>query len=698
MFQKKNKSFRHLLLLLILLLGCPASVMAQGFQRMGNSNSSSNARGNNRAQSSSSSSGDEDPCVDLKDDRSSWTIDPLTGIMHPQEPDTSYLSLGDRQSMEGMALSLTYTGNLYSPHQIDDYFRRKEEHDFFFLNAYTLFAHHPEDVLFRSTKVPYTVVGYTTSGSNLQSNDRLRIDFAGNINKKMGIGTFLDYVYARGDYSSSAAKPLKWTSYLYYKDDQYKAYLTYNLSKLANQENGGIQDRRYVLTPDAFDETFTDPKTTATNLNNTWNDMDSWNVHLTHSYDLGTWDDVVDPNDTTKVEERFTSVASIFHSVDFESYKHIFRMDRGADALNMSTGNHFFGNHFMNPDITQDSISYSKFSTYAGLRINEGFSSWSQFGLAAFIGYERQNYIMMQDSLNLEFIPERHSSNNVFLGGQLSRHLSSALTVDATAKIGMLGDKKGDIDISGYAQTVIPFGKEDSLIVHASGYLRKLNPSYMYQRFFSNHFRWDNTKTFGSEKRVRIQGELYYPRTGTQLRGGIEHIDKYHYFLADSLTSFAPQDYCPRQYDKQLDIFSLELSQDLHWRALHWNNSILFQYTSDDNVLALPRWSLRSDLNLRFLIAGTLWTEMGLTAHYRTKYYAPTYQPATQQFAQQHTVQCAGYPTANAYVNCNLKRIKFYIMYSGLGTQAFSNNAFIMPYYPAMPTRLEYGVIFDLQN
>lgn len=692
MFQNIHRHLPHLLTLLILLL-LPIAGMAQGFQQRSAQGNNSNMRSNGQS-SSSSMSGDEDPCVDMKDDRMSWTVDPLTGIMHPQEPDTSYLSLGDRQTMEGLALSLSYTGNLYSPHQIDDYFRRRDDKDFFFLNAYSLFAHRPEDVLFRSTKVPYTVIGYTTSGSNLQSNDRLRLDFAGNLNKKMGLGTFLDYVYARGDYMSSATKPLKWTSYLYYIDDQYKAYLTYNLSKLANQENGGIQDRSHVLKPDAYNDNYTDPKTMPTSLNDTWNDMDSWNVHLTHSYDLGTWDDYYpDTNDSTKVEEKFTSIASIFHSVDFESYKHMFRMDQNAD---MTVGKNYFANHFINNKITQDSIEYSQFSTYAGLRINEGFSRWSQFGLAAFIGYERQMYTMMQDTLNLDFIPATHTSNNVFIGGQLSRHQSSKLTFDVTAKIGIWGDKSADIDITGKAQTVIPFGAEDSLIVNASGYLRTLTPSYMLNHFFSNHFCWDNN--FSQEKRLRLMGEVSYPRTGTTIRGGVEHISNYHYFTVDSLTAFTKTDYHPRELSEQLDIISLELSQNLHWRAIHWNNSILFQHSTDDRALTLPTWSIRSDLNLRFLIAKTLWTEMGCTAHYRSKYYAPTYQPATQQFATQHVIECGGYPTVNAYVNCNLKRIKFYVMYSGAATQAFSNNAFIMPFYPAMPTRVEYGVIFDLQN
>jgi len=664
----------------------PFASMAQN--NMGNQggNRPQNMGGNNRDGSSEESG--EDPCVDLVDDRMYWTLDPLTGIMHYQEPDTSYLKLAYRNTMAGQALALVSTGNLFSPHMVEDYFNRRDDNDLLFLNAYSLFLPHQEDILYRSTKIPYTVIGYTTSGSNSQSNDRLRIDFAGNINKRTGLGTNLDYVYARGDYTSSATKPLKWTSYGYYNGDRYKAAINYSLIKLANQENGGIQDSTYILTPDKHDQSFTDPKTMPVNLNDTWNDMDAWNVHLTHSYELGRWsEEYENPDDSTTIYDKFTSIASIFNSIDFETYDHLFRMEQGAD---MSTGGNFFNNHFINSNYTQDSLAYSRFSAYAGIRVNEGFSRWSQFGLSAFIGYERQSYTQMVDSTELDYIERKHISNNVYIGGQLSRHQSSILTFDVTGKLGISGDKVGDIDINGIIQTVIPFGKKDSLIVNASGYFRNQKVPYMMMHYFGNHYRWNNEEDFSPEQRLRLKGTISYPRTGTTISGGFEHINNYHYFSIE--------DFKPHQYAEQLDIFSLQIDQKLHWRALNFNNRLLLQQTTSEEALSLPPLVWESDLNLRFRIAGTLWTELGCIGTYRTKYYAPIYQPATQQFATQSIVKCGGYPTFNAYINCNLKRIKFYVMYSGFGTNLINNDTFMMRNYPAMPTRFEYGVIFDLQD
>lgn len=656
-------------------------VMAQGAMRNG---------ANQAQQNQDSKNEEEDPCVDPEDYRYSWTQDPITGIRYVQELDSSHINLANRQTMAGKSLGLVHTGNLYSPHQIMNIFDRRDEHDYLFVNAYSLFAYRPEDLVFYNTRIPFTNAAYSTSGSSRQSNDHLRINFAGNINSKLGLGTFLNYVYARGEYESQATKPLRWTSYLYYNDDQYKATLSYNVTKLANQENGGITKADFVVSPDTIDKTFTDPMTMPTNLSNTWNDMNSFDIHFNHSYDLGSWDEVVNPEDSTDVWDEFTSVASIFHSIDFESYNHQFRMDANADRTDSAN---FFRHHYINDRTTMDSSSYYSFSTYAGIRLNEGFNRYSQFGLSAFVGFEHQSYMLYDESMltfkdeSLRYLNPHHVSNNLFVGGQISRHQSSFLNFDVTAKLGLSGDKLGDLDIHGNLQSVIPAGANDSITVQASGYMRNKHVSYMMEHFFSNHFRWD--RVFSPEQRIHLEGKFRYSLTGTEARIGLEYLRNYHYFDAKTHT--------PQELGEQVKVIAAELSQKLHWKAIHWDNRLLLQKTSHDEY-PLPPLVWESDLSLRFVIAHTLTTQMGCTGYYYSKYKAPTYQPATQQFAVQNDTKCGNYPLFNAYVNCNLKRIKFYIMYSGFGTKAFSNNVFIMPLYPYQSTRIEYGVVVDLQD
>jgi hypothetical protein len=583
--------------------------------------------------------------------------------------------------MESKSLCMNFTGNLWSPHQSEAYFSRPEAVDFFFVNAYSMFATTPGDLRYYNTHIPFTVASYLTSGSGLQSNDHFMLDFAGNFSKNVGLGTSLDYVYARGTYQSSGTKPLKWLTYLYYTGERYKAYLSANISYYGNQENGGVSDREYILRPEKFNSNFTDPNNVATNLIDTWNATDQRNVHFAHSFDLGFYRTEVDEDSIE--EERFVPVSTIFHTVDFNNYDHTFRMDKGAQDGETP----FFEHNYINELTTKDTTSYNSFTTYAGLRLNEGFNRWSQFGLSAFIGYEYQSYTMMQDSLNLNYIDRKHTSHNVWIGGQLSRHLSSALTFDVTGRTCLSGDKAGDVRLDGALRTVLPLGRRDSVMLNAGGLFYNSRVSYLMEHYYSNHFRWNNN--FDREQRLRVYGTLSYPRTRTQVSVGIEHVNNFHYFGSDGL---------PRQLSNQLDLFSVEAQQKLQAGILHWDNALLFQTSTEEEALSLPKFSARTDLYLDFLIAHTLHTQLGVSGYYYTRYYAPNYQPATQQFCAQQEIKCGNFPVCTGYVNCHLKKIRFFLMMYNMLDGAFTNDTFIGPYYPTMPRRFEWGVSIDFQN
>lgn len=665
---------------------------------------SRSTQGRGAASSDNASAGgskeEENPCVEPDDKRFCFTLDPMTGIKYDAVPDTSYHGLANAQTMEGRATVIAYTSNLYSPHLVMDYFARKQDHDFLFFNPYHTFRLTQNDIKYFNTRLPYTRVMYGTSGSGLNSNDHFKLEFAGNVNSKVGVGSNLDYVYARGLYTASSTKPLNWNSYVYYDGERYKAFLNYTLGKLANQENQGILSRDFVLRPDNVGGSRNmDDKSFPVVMDKTWNDIDHWNLHLTHQYDLGRYDEVYDPSDSTYTDV-FTPVASIFHSLDLLGAKRVFRQDEATVANN---GYPLFKENLLNKQATADSTSYFNFSTYAGIRVNEGFSKWSQFALSAFLGYERESYTMIQDTLGRFDIEGKHVSNSVFVGGQLSRHKGKYLKFDATAKVGLSGDKVGDVDINASINGIIPFGKakKDSLLLSANGYFRNRKAPYLTNHYLGNHLYWDND--FDPEQRFHIDGTLSYPKSGTSLRAGIEHISNYIYFdgtfmsCLDSLK--AGSNYGkPMQTGEQIDIFSLSVSQKLAWKALYCNATMLFQTSTQEQILSLPKLSFVLDLGIRFNIAHSLYTNLGCTAYYNTKYYAPNYIPDVQQFGVQNEIECGGYPVFNAYINCSLKKLKFYVMASGLGTESMSNDRFIMPYYPHQPWRLEYGVVFDLQN
>ena len=90
------------------------------------------------------------------------------------------------------------------------------------------------------------------------------------------------------------------------------------------------------------------------------------------------------------------------------------------------------------------------------------------------------------------------------------------------------------------------------------------------------------------------------------------------------------------------------------YRAFGWENEVAYQLSSDKSVLPLPQISLYTNMYLKFKVAKVLMVQLGANMYYNTSYYAPYYEPATQQFQVQDEVKVGNYPLVNAYVNFSL--------------------------------------------
>jgi hypothetical protein len=150
-----------------------------------------------------------------------------------------------------------------------------------------------------------------------------------------------------------------------------------------------------------------------------------------------------------------------------------------------------------------------------------------------------------------------------------------------------------------------------------------------------------------------------------------------------------------RQYTGNIQVLSSTLYQNLKWGILHWDNELTVQYSSNENVLPLPLLNVYSNLYLKFTYAKVLKIQIGADARYFSRYYAPDYAPALQQFFVQegeHRVQIGGYPFVNAYANFHLKQVRFYVMYYHV-TQGLLDNtqSFLAPHYPVNPRMFKLG-------
>ena len=624
----------------------------------------------------------DDPCIQHEDKTWSWRLTPELGMMYPERLDTAFLNFYRTDIEDSFATSYNYLGNFGSPGQSRIYFDREERPDFLFMKAYDHFNVSPEKMRYFNTQIPFTQVAYLTGGSKPNAEDRLKATFGGNINRRIGLGASIDYIYARGFYNFTGVNSIDWQLYGYYLGDRYQVQAYTNIANFSNQENGGISDINYILKPENVNANLSDPRNIPTNLENSWNRIKHKDIYLTQRYNLGfdrTY--MVDDNDSTEFTE-FIPVTSFIHTLHYSTNYRKFIIQQGGILKE-----DFFQNTYLNETQTDDSLRYHSLKNTLGIALNEGFHKYAKFGLAAYATLENRSYTNMQDSARLNFIDRKYTTNVLWVGGELSKQHGSILTYRANAKFGLAGYNLGDIDVTAQLQTKIPlFG--DSLYIRANGFFKNSEPSYYFKHYVSNHFAWSNS--FDKERRLRAMGEIYLPVSQTNIKAGVENITNLLYFNNDGL---------PAQHGSNIQVFQASLQQNFELGILNWNNSVVYQKTSNKQVLPLPDLSIYSQLYLNFRIARVLQTQIGVDCYYYTRYYSPMYQPATQMFHTQNISKTGNYPLMNVFANMKLKKARFFVMMYHVNKGLFGGNDYFMaPNYPVNPRVFKMGVSIDFSN
>ena len=524
------------------------------------------------------------------------------------------------------------------------------------------------------------------------------MDFAGNVNRRIGVGATLDYNYSKGAYEAQAVKDFAYSLSTYYYGDRYELQAFYNHFNFLNKENGGITDDLYITDPAQLQGGVStiDPKSIPVRLTAAHSRVNGDELFMTHAYKLGFWREV-QVNDTLTREE-YVPVTRLIYSLDLQHRRHMFRND------NVSQAKEFWENTYLDPTRTLDYTYLIQMTNSFGVELIEGFQKWAKFGLSAYISYQTQRFrqathystsdLTDEDIAELTplpdnfYVPPTSNRNLLWVGGRLHKDKGSILKYAASAKFGLVGDVVGDLEIDGHINTKLPlFG--DSVDFIAKGEFRNTAQPYLLQNYISNHFAWRND--FGKTRTYRVEGELTIPWTRTCLSAGVENIQNLVYFNSNSL---------PTQFGGNVQVFSAKVSQMLKLGILNWNNTVYYQKTSNSSVLPLPELTVYSNLFLKFIAFKVLKLQIGIDCDYYTRYNSVTYQPATMSFHVQgdDVIKIGNYPFCNAYINARLYKTRFYVLWSHVNQGWFSKDSFIMPHYPFNPRKFEFGISIDFAN
>lgn len=589
------------------------------------------------------------------------------------------------------------------------YFQRPRQSAFMFEDALHYWLPTFDKEKFYNVYIPMTLLSYNFGGNRDNHTDRLKGVFAGNVNKKIGIGANIDYLYTKGAYNGQAAKNLIYGFQGYYTGNHYEMQAFLNHYNSQNQENGGITDDLYIEDPAVLQGGVDkiEPKSIPTRLNGAQNRLVGAELYMSHAYKIGFWRDDTQEGDT--IERRtLVPVTKFIYAFDYKYGHHTFKNIRAEEA------SEFWNNTYFDRTATLDNTHYWSFSNTVGISMIEGFQKWARFGLSAYATYEfdrfRQSYLMPEktepddngdtqtaaedDPNALTPLPEgfpldlEKKRNRIWIGGRLEKMKGSLLRYAANVKFGLTGDAAGDLDIDGYVETRFKLGK-DTVRISAEGFFRNQTPSYLLRHYVSNHFVWNND--FGKTRSFRVGGHLHIPWTRTDLRAAVENVQNCVYFNPASL---------PEQYGGSIQIFSASIEQKLKFGIWNWNNTVTYQASSNQDVLPLPALSVYSNMFLHFSAFKVLQVQIGIDCDYYTKYRGYDYQPATMSFHVQgeNPVWVGNFAIANAYLTAKIQKTRFFVLWSHVNQGLFGRNYFSMPHYPINPRQLRFGVSIDFAN
>lgn len=648
-----------------------------------------------------------------------WRISESLGNQIMTEVDTVALNFQNMNMEEGMTGHYSILGNMGSPrlsHVFAD--RQFDTAPTIFLQPLTGFYKRSDQMIFTNSNIPYTNLSYWPNGNKITGEDRFKAYFSMNMNKRMAFGFNFDYQYGRGYYANQATSNFNAAVFASYMGKHYQLHAMYNNYYFKQNENGGITDDGYITDPEGKAE---GSKTYESNnipvrLESSSNRNHNMSVYLSHRYRIGFTRETIELVDKPKEEEKpqprrrslltqqqealevndslqqetpkdtiikeeFVPVTSFIHTFKIERSRHSF-FSQDLDSLPPA---------LLNQKETADSTVRISVKNVFGISLLEGFNKYAKAGLTAYLSHEYSKYTLMNMDTSLEDPRNvKYTEQELYLGGELAKREGNLLHYNVIGELGLAGVAKGQFKLDASAGLNVKLGK-DTISLKVHGYMKKTLPSFYMRHYHSNHYVWDY-EDMEKEMRMRLEGELNFPLTRTNLKAGVETIKHYTYFDSNAIST---------QDGGTIKVANATLTQNFKLGILHLDNEVTWQKSNSD-VLPLPTWTLYHNLYILTKIAKkVLNVQLGADVRYFSEYYAPTYAPALQQFHLQQEegkMKIGNYPVINVYANFQLKRTRFFVMFYHVNEGMGSRKYFYAPHYPINPRLLKFGVSWNFYD
>lgn len=557
-----------------------------------------------------------------------------------------------------------------------NYHNRQTNELFPFFSPYMTYTYMPETLPFYNTKTPYTELAYygTLFANRQKSEDNIKFlhtqNFTPGFNftilyQRNGGGGLLQH--EKTDFRTFSVTGN-------YLGKNYIAQGGYLYSRLKREENGGVEDLKMVS------DTTIDVRTVPVYLSNANSIIRRNTFFITHSYGVPIRWKAQRDSLGNKIADTLSTgegTATYFgHYGEYSVYSRSY-----TDNITDSVGRSLYRNIFLlNPTTTADSARVMNLENRVFLKIQPWNAESVVSNLDGGIGHQMLNFYGFKPEF---FISgnQNKTYNNIYAyfgaGGKFRKYFAW----NARAKADVAGYYKGNFSLDA-AMRFSSWAVKDGIHLTAkfSSSIRK--PSYFLNNYTSNHhlfdFDFDKTTT------TRIEGKLEIPHWGLEASVGYTLLNKNVYL--DTLC-------IPTQNNDAMSILSAYIAKNIKVGPLHLDNRVLFQTSSKQEVVPLPKVAVNLRYYLEFYaVKNILNVQFGADMTYNTKYYAQAFDPALGMFYNQERYKIGNNPYIDVFVNLQWKRACIFVKCENV-LQGTPNNEYYSTYRYIRPQRaLKLGI------
>ncbi len=214
----------------------------------------------------------------------------------------------------------------------------------------------------------------------------------------------------------------------------------------------------------------------------------------------------------------------------------------------------------------------------------------------------------------------------------------------------------------------------------ASIALDALQPDYLYQFHYSNHFSWSNT--FGQQ--TIFSSRAMYERNNFKAGFNYYNLTNWVYFNQDAK---------PERNDGSFSVSQAWGQADFKAGRFDFEAFGIWQNVTKPDVLHLPEIAGRLTGSFSIpVFKRALHLHTGLSVLYNTAFFADAYMPALRSYYVQNNVSTGNYPYIDAFINIRVKRARMYLLAKHLNSGLSGYNYIMVPGYPMPDRGLKFGV------